>query len=217
MDNPLKSLEKHQEFNLETDLCPDVMDLLGVWEGDFVKIGYVLVLERRAKYTVYGRIEHIVISYEDYTVKIKGKVIKNLQFLPPDAIQAPTPPTEEQGFDFEYGYTNLDTTGEALEEIQYVLSVNDGVIESGSEENKGDNITVQDFGNSVDKVLFIQVPATEAPFTMWSEVGNPLQQDQPIDNSFAGSNVWFRSIYQGDTIYLTRSQTSFGGAIILKR
>lgn len=76
VDNPLKSLETNQDFEFETDLCQDVMDLLGLWEADFVKIGYVLILEKRANYIVYGRIGNISISYENYTVKIKGKVIK---------------------------------------------------------------------------------------------------------------------------------------------
>lgn len=76
VDNPLKSLETNQDFEFETDLCQDVMDLLGLWEADFVKIGYVLILEKRANYIVYGRIVNISISYENYTVKIKGKVIK---------------------------------------------------------------------------------------------------------------------------------------------
>lgn len=76
IDNPLKSLETNQDFEFETDLCCDVLTLLGLWDGDFVKIGYLLIIERRANYIVYGRISHIAISYDDYTVKIKGTVIK---------------------------------------------------------------------------------------------------------------------------------------------
>lgn len=75
IDNPLKSLETNQGFEFDTDLCCDVLTLLGLWEDDFVKIGYLLIIERRANYIVYGRIEHIAISYDDYTVKIKGQVI----------------------------------------------------------------------------------------------------------------------------------------------
>lgn len=76
IDNPLKSLETNQSFEFDTDLCCGVVDLLGLWESDFVKIGYLLLIERRANYIVYGRIENIQVSYDDYTVKIKGKVIK---------------------------------------------------------------------------------------------------------------------------------------------
>lgn len=76
MDNPLKSLETNQSFEFETDLCCDILTLFGLWQDDFVKIGYVLILERRQNYIVYGRISNIAISYEDYTVKVKGVVIK---------------------------------------------------------------------------------------------------------------------------------------------
>jgi len=75
IDNPLKSLEINQSFEFETDLCCDVLTLLGLWQDDFVKIGYLLIIERRANYIVYGRITNIVISYNDYTIKIKGQVI----------------------------------------------------------------------------------------------------------------------------------------------
>lgn len=76
IDNPLKSLETNQEASFDTDMCCEAMDLLGLWMNDFVKIGYVLIIERRPNYIVYMRIENIAISYEDWTVKIKGKVIK---------------------------------------------------------------------------------------------------------------------------------------------
>jgi hypothetical protein len=75
-DNPLKSLETNQSFIFTTDLCCEMLDLLGAWENDFVKIGYIIKLEKRANYDVYGRIEHIDSSYQDFSIKIKGKVIK---------------------------------------------------------------------------------------------------------------------------------------------
>lgn len=76
IDNPLKSLETHQSFSFTTDLCCEILNILGLWENDFVKIGYVIKIEERDNYSVYGRIEHIDVNYGDYTVKIKGKVIK---------------------------------------------------------------------------------------------------------------------------------------------
>lgn len=76
VDNPLKSLETNQTFEFETDYCCGVLDLLGLWEDDFVKIGYLLIIERRPNYLVTGRIEHITVSRATMTVKIKGKVIK---------------------------------------------------------------------------------------------------------------------------------------------
>jgi hypothetical protein len=53
-----------------------VLDTLGVWEDDFAKIGYQLTIEQRPKYAVYGRIEHIELTYEDEQVKLRGRVIK---------------------------------------------------------------------------------------------------------------------------------------------
>lgn len=76
IDNPLKSLETNQSFVFSTDLCCSALDLLGLWEDDFVKIGYLLKIEQRANYAVYGRIENIKVDYSNYTIQIKGKVIK---------------------------------------------------------------------------------------------------------------------------------------------
>lgn len=76
IDNPLKSLDTHQSFEFETDMCCEVLDTLGVWADDFTKIGYQLIIEQRPKYAVYGRIEHIELTYEDEQVKLRGRVIK---------------------------------------------------------------------------------------------------------------------------------------------
>ena len=82
----------------------------------------------------------------------------------------------------------------------------------------GSNISVANFANSADKVLFIQVPATEAAFTKWSEVGNGFQQNIPIDLIFSsGTGIWFKSIRAGETIYICRYQTTFTGAVVLSR
>jgi hypothetical protein len=76
IDNSLKSLETNQSFEFTTDLCCSAVDLFGLWESDFVKIGYLLKLEQRTGYDVFGRIEHIEVSYKDYSIKLQGKVIK---------------------------------------------------------------------------------------------------------------------------------------------
>jgi hypothetical protein len=76
IDNPLKSLETNQSCEFETDMCCDALTLLGLWQDDFVKIGYLVIVEKRANYNVYVRIQNIAISYDDYKVKIKGLVIK---------------------------------------------------------------------------------------------------------------------------------------------
>lgn len=126
-------------------------------------------------------------------------------------------------FLFKYGVTEADTTGAALTEADYLASV-DATFTAGTEisgiaDNTGADVVVDAFGNgSIDKVCFVQVASSEAAFTKWSEVGNPFQQNQPIDQSFGtGSNVWFKSTRAGQTIYITRSQTSFVGSVIFSR
>ena len=126
-------------------------------------------------------------------------------------------------FLFKYGVTEADTTGTALTEAEYLASV-DTTFTAGTElvatgNNTGADVVVDAFGNgTVDKVCFVQVAASEAAFTKWSEVGNPFQQNQPIDQSFgSGANVWFKSTRAGQTIYITRSQTSFVGSVIFSR
>lgn len=76
LDNPLKSLATHQTWELKADLCCDFMDALGVWEGDFAKIGYFVKLEQRVGYEVKGRIEHFNPSYDDEKITLKGLVYK---------------------------------------------------------------------------------------------------------------------------------------------
>lgn len=76
IDNPLKSLETHQSFEFTTDLCCAAQDVFGLWETDFPKIGYIIKIEERANYSVFGRIKHIDLDYENNSIKLKGKVIK---------------------------------------------------------------------------------------------------------------------------------------------
>lgn len=124
-------------------------------------------------------------------------------------------------FTFTYGETEADTTGAPLTESEYLTSVTDAIASGNvysDSEPLGGNVSVDDFANVGDKVLFIKLPSTEAAFTKWSEVGNIYQQDQPIDPNFAtGSNVWFRSVQGATTYYITRSQTDFVGALVLSR
>lgn len=133
--------------------------------------------------------------------------------------ETPPPPTN---FNFDYGATDLDTTGAPHTEAEYIASV-DAVYTASGEVGgaplaPGSNVQVASFGNGTDKVLFVQIDASEAAFTKWSVVGDALQQNQPIDATFAaGSNVWFKSARAGKTIYITRAQTSFSGALVLSR
>lgn len=119
----------------------------------------------------------------------------------------------------EYGYINLDTTGTPpiLSDFINAIAAPD-FIDDLQYESDG-SIIVNDFTNSVDKVCFIAVPAINNPvqrYTMWSEIGNPLQQNVDIDSSFVSNDesVWFRAgVYNGKTWYFTRYQTSFANPL----
>lgn len=119
---------------------------------------------------------------------------------------------------FWFGFTELDTTGDPHTEAEYITSVDD-TFSIGTEETRnlaeGADLMVDDFKNSADKVLFIQVPNTVPLFTRWSVVGDALQQNQPIDPGFSGDSLIFKTVRDGYTLYVTRIQTSFGGPVVL--
>lgn len=125
------------------------------------------------------------------------------------------------GNQFHYGFTELDTTGEVPPEVDYVTSVDD-VFTANEQQTgtfvPGGNVQVNDFENEGDKVMFMQLPAAELPFTKWSEIGNPFQQNLLIDQTFGtGTSTWFKTQRAGETLYMTRYQTSFVGAILFSR
>jgi hypothetical protein len=76
IDNPMKSLIHNQTFELTAFLCCEMLDLLGVWEGDFAKIGYFIKLEERETMDIIGRIEHFTVNYDDATINIKGQAFR---------------------------------------------------------------------------------------------------------------------------------------------
>lgn len=76
LDNPLKSMDTHQRAEFDTDLCCAILNALGVWHGDFAKIGYFVKIERRTGYDVYARLEHFGVNYDDEKVNFKGQVFK---------------------------------------------------------------------------------------------------------------------------------------------
>jgi hypothetical protein len=76
IDNPLKSLATHQTFDMDTDLCCEMLDLLGVWENDFARIGFFIKIESRPGYDVLGRLEHFDIDYDNEQISLKGRVFK---------------------------------------------------------------------------------------------------------------------------------------------
>lgn len=73
LDNPLKSLDTHQTFDVKIDLCCEFLDALGVWDDDFAKIGYFIKLEQRVGYEVMGRLEHFAVNYEDEQIALRGQ------------------------------------------------------------------------------------------------------------------------------------------------
>lgn len=75
-DNPMRSLATNQTFEVELSLCCDFLDLLGVWEDDFAKIGAFIVLENRSTYEIRGRIENFALNYDDEKIRVRGTVYK---------------------------------------------------------------------------------------------------------------------------------------------
>jgi hypothetical protein len=76
LDNPLKSLDTHQRFEVDLSACCDFLDILGVWDTYFAKIGYFVKVESRVGYDVMGRIEHFNVNYDDEKIGLRGKVYK---------------------------------------------------------------------------------------------------------------------------------------------
>lgn len=74
-DNPLKNGQINQDWSGEVDLCCEWLDRLGVWEGDYAKIGGVLVLENRFGRLIKGRIDNFEPSNKTGRIILKGKVI----------------------------------------------------------------------------------------------------------------------------------------------
>lgn len=78
IDNPLKSLETHQEAKWNVDLCEDMLNLFGVFQNQYVVIGKVVKLEDRENYDVYVRIGNINVDYDNNKINIKGNVIRRI-------------------------------------------------------------------------------------------------------------------------------------------
>lgn len=76
IDNPLFNPEINQSWEANVDLCCEMMDLLGAWEGDFIKIGSVVIIANRGTRQIKGRIESIDVDYSTGLINLKGTVIK---------------------------------------------------------------------------------------------------------------------------------------------
>ena len=76
IDNPLKSLETHQDAKWSVDLCDDMLNLFGVFQNQYAVIGKIVKLERRANYNVFVRIGNIAVDYGNNTINLRGTVIR---------------------------------------------------------------------------------------------------------------------------------------------
>lgn len=79
IDNPLKSLETHQDVSFSVDLCVDMLNLFGVFENQYAQIGKIVKLEHRDNYDVFVRIGNINVDYDANKIYIKGIVIRRKQ------------------------------------------------------------------------------------------------------------------------------------------
>ncbi len=76
IDNPLKSLDTHQDAKWNIDLCDDMLNLLGVFQNQYAQIGKIVKLEERDGYDVYVRIGNINVDYDQNQIDLKGTVIR---------------------------------------------------------------------------------------------------------------------------------------------
>ena len=154
-------------------------------------------------------------SFDDmnlFTIEVQGTGVLT-QYTESNPPYVPVP------FDYDFGTTDLDTTVPNLEvafvtSVQAVLDAGDQL--TGTAPDHGALITIANFGSTDYKVCFLLMPEGEDPFTTWSEIGNPLQQDQPILEFGTGFSVWTRSTMMPG-LYFTAYQTKFAGPILFKR
>lgn len=76
IDNPLKSLETHQDVKWNVDLCEGMLNLFGIFENQYAQIGKIVKLEHREGYDVYVRIGNINIDYSEGKIELKGTVLR---------------------------------------------------------------------------------------------------------------------------------------------
>ncbi len=76
IDNPLKSLESHQDAKFSVDLCEGMLNLFGVFKNQYAVIGKIIKLEHRENYDVYVRIGNINVDYDNNKINIKGTVLR---------------------------------------------------------------------------------------------------------------------------------------------
>lgn len=79
IDNPLKSLETHQDATFYLDLCEEMLNLFGVFQNQYAVIGKILKIESRNGYDVYIRIGNFSVDYDGEKITVKGTVIRRNQ------------------------------------------------------------------------------------------------------------------------------------------
>lgn len=75
-DNPLKNNVINQTWEGQVDLCCEWLERLGVFEGQFAKIGAVVVLEKRGTRLIKGRITDFDLDYDTGIINLKGNVLR---------------------------------------------------------------------------------------------------------------------------------------------
>lgn len=75
-DNPMFNPVINQDWEGNVDMCCEMLELLGVWENDFAKIGSVVILENRNGRIIKGRISDFDVDYEKGSVNLKGNVLR---------------------------------------------------------------------------------------------------------------------------------------------
>jgi hypothetical protein len=76
IDNPLKSRESNQTVKFEVDLCPEMLNLFGVFQNQFAQIGRIVKVEERDNYDVFGKLTNILVDYPGNVISITGQVIR---------------------------------------------------------------------------------------------------------------------------------------------
>lgn len=76
IDNSLRSPVINQSWEGYIDFCCNMADLLGIWDGDFIKIGAVIILEQRGPRQIKGRITDIGPDYATGQIHLQGVVLK---------------------------------------------------------------------------------------------------------------------------------------------
>ena len=80
IDNPLKTPSINQSWEMDLQLCCDLLILLGVFDDTFIKIGAVVIIETRNRGTaderqIKGEITYIKVDYKTGLIHLQGNVI----------------------------------------------------------------------------------------------------------------------------------------------